>query len=94
MRLTLSSRWWTRACPADGVCVCVCVGRGVVDLIKDLPGWDGDNVMYAGLMEVEPKYGSNMFYWLTLADEEPENKPVVLWLTGGPGYVCVELVGS
>lgn len=62
-----------------------------LDRIHDLPGWEGDNVMYSGTIEVEPEYGSEMFYWFVEADEKPEDAPVVLWLTGGPG--CSGLLG-
>lgn len=37
----------------------------------------------AGLLELEP--GDEMFYWLFRSRKDPQNDPLVLWLTGGPG---------
>ena len=37
----------------------------------------------AGLIELEP--GDEMFYWLFKSRGIPEEDPLVLWLTGGPG---------
>jgi len=37
----------------------------------------------AGLIELEP--GDEMFYWLFKSRGVPDEDPLVLWLTGGPG---------
>lgn len=40
---------------------------------------------YSGLLTVDDKYNSNMFFWFFPAEESPGYAPVVLWLQGGPG---------
>lgn len=37
----------------------------------------------AGLIELEP--GDEMFYWMFRSRKTPDEDPLVLWLTGGPG---------
>ena len=40
---------------------------------------------YAGVLEVDEKKGSNIFYWLFEKPTAPEAAPLVVWLNGGPG---------
>lgn len=48
---------------------------------------------YSGYLPVVDKNGQdkNLFHWYVEATSEPENKPIVLWLNGGPG--CSSLGG-
>jgi hypothetical protein len=38
---------------------------------------------YSGYIPVSPS--KRLFYWMTEAQHDPENAPLVLWLNGGPG---------
>lgn len=42
-------------------------------------------VQHSGYINVNSKQDSNIFYWLVESQNDPENDPVVLWVSGGPG---------
>jgi len=60
------------------------------DLVTQLPGQPqvGFN-HYAGHVTVDAKDGRALFYWFYEAISEKEQKPLVLWLNGGPGCSSV-----
>lgn len=59
------------------------------DLVKSLPNYTYTGTLYSGYLKAGPtKYFHYMF---NLAEEKPEEKPLVLWLNGGPG--CSSLDG-
>ncbi|CAG2183169.1 unnamed protein product, partial [Oppiella nova] len=59
------------------------------DLITDLPGLSTpiNFKQYSGYLDASK--GRHYFYWFFEATKDPENAPVVLWLTGGPGCSSV-----
>ncbi|KAJ4887345.1 Serine carboxypeptidase-like 32 [Raphanus sativus] len=60
------------------------------DLVTDLPGQSGVSFRhFAGYVPVEKKNGRAMFYWFFEAMSLPNQKPLVLWLNGGPGCSSV-----
>ncbi|KAL2338529.1 hypothetical protein Fmac_012975 [Flemingia macrophylla] len=40
---------------------------------------------FSGYVTVNEQHGRALFYWLTESPTSPKNKPLVLWLNGGPG---------
>ncbi|KAK9663830.1 hypothetical protein RND81_14G001200 [Saponaria officinalis] len=44
---------------------------------------------YAGYVTVNETHGRALFYWFFEAVDKPHNKPLVLWLNGGPGCSSV-----
>ncbi|GMJ14661.1 serine carboxypeptidase-like 31 [Hibiscus trionum] len=60
------------------------------DLVTDLPGQPLVNFRhYAGYVTVNENYGRALFYWFYEAMSQPDEKPLVLWLNGGPGCSSV-----
>ncbi|CAA7020795.1 unnamed protein product [Microthlaspi erraticum] len=60
------------------------------DLVTDLPGQPDVNFKhYAGYVPVDESNGRAMFYWFFEAMDLPKEKPLVLWLNGGPGCSSV-----
>ena len=61
------------------------------DKVGALPGLNEDVCWnhYAGYLDASE--GKKLFYWYHEAVEDSENKPLVLWLNGGPG--CSSLGG-
>ncbi|CAA0827629.1 Serine carboxypeptidase-like 28 [Striga hermonthica] len=55
------------------------------DKIEELPGQPPVNFsQYSGYVTVDPEAERALFYYFT-ESEDPENRPLVLWLNGGPG---------
>lgn len=72
------------------------------DRIEQLPGQprNAGFAQYSGYVTVNQQAGRALFYWLveSPASRRPESRPLVLWLTGGPGcssvaYGAAEEVG-
>ncbi|XP_027918446.1 serine carboxypeptidase-like 31 [Vigna unguiculata] len=60
------------------------------DLVTNLPGQPKVNFQhYAGYVTVNETNGRALFYWFYEAITNPEEKPLVLWLNGGPGCSSV-----
>uniref|UniRef100_A0A2P2K9G1 Carboxypeptidase n=1 Tax=Rhizophora mucronata TaxID=61149 RepID=A0A2P2K9G1_RHIMU len=56
-----------------------------LDRIAELPGQDFNVSFahYSGYVTVNQEFGRALFYWFFEAAEDPESKPLVLWLNGG-----------
>ncbi|XP_010531651.1 PREDICTED: serine carboxypeptidase-like 29, partial [Tarenaya hassleriana] len=66
---------------------CALSSRQEQDRVSKLPG-QGFNVSfahYSGYVTVHEKSGRALFYWFFEAVEDPDSKPLLLWLNGGPG---------
>ncbi|KAI3973635.1 hypothetical protein MKW92_027367 [Papaver armeniacum] len=58
----------------------------LADRIVRLPGQPPVKFrQYAGYVTVDESHGKALFYWFFEAFEKPKEKPLVLWLNGGPG---------
>lgn len=56
------------------------------DKITSLPGQPAVNFQqYAGYITVDSHKQRNLFYYFVQAESNPDSKPLVLWLNGGPG---------
>ncbi|CDY68103.1 BnaCnng57600D [Brassica napus] len=56
------------------------------DRIKELPGQPKVGFsQFSGYVTVNESHGRSLFYWLTESSSSPKNKPLLLWLNGGPG---------
>ncbi|XVF39127.1 hypothetical protein PTKIN_Ptkin01aG0010600 [Pterospermum kingtungense] len=71
--------------------VVLCVkGYPAEDLVVKLPGQPEVGFkQYAGYVDVDEKAGRSLFYYFVEADKDPDNKPLTLWLNGGPGCSSV-----
>ncbi|KAI8538550.1 hypothetical protein RHMOL_Rhmol09G0112400 [Rhododendron molle] len=57
-----------------------------LDRVVKLPGQPPVSFQqYSGYVTVNESHGRALFYWFYEAMENPETKPVLLWLNGGPG---------
>ena len=55
--------------------------------VESLPYWDAGSTfpcMYAGTLKSSATNDHNLFYWM-FKDTAKTDKPLVLWLNGGPG---------
>ncbi|KAK7347607.1 hypothetical protein VNO80_22143 [Phaseolus coccineus] len=60
------------------------------DRISALPGQPRVAFsQFSGYVSVNEQHGRALFYWLTESPSSPQNKPLVLWLNGGPGCSSV-----
>ncbi|XP_047958435.1 serine carboxypeptidase-like 34 isoform X2 [Salvia hispanica] len=56
------------------------------DRVSGLPGQPPVSFEhYAGYVTVNESHGRALFYWFFEATKNPQKKPLVLWLNGGPG---------
>uniref|UniRef100_A0A5B6YZ38 Carboxypeptidase n=1 Tax=Davidia involucrata TaxID=16924 RepID=A0A5B6YZ38_DAVIN len=68
-------------------------GYPVEDLVVRLPGQPKVGFrQYAGYVAVDVKAGRSLFYYFVEAEEDPDHKPLTLWLNGGPG--CSSIGGG
>ncbi|XP_050230126.1 serine carboxypeptidase-like 31 isoform X2 [Mercurialis annua] len=59
-------------------------------LVTNLPGQPAVSFrQYAGYLTVDEKNGRALFYWFYESTSHPDEKPLVLWLNGGPGCSSV-----
>ncbi|KAH8507963.1 hypothetical protein H0E87_010207 [Populus deltoides] len=62
------------------------LARQEADRVIRLPGQPEVTFkQYAGYVTVNESHGRALFYWFFEAIENPEEKPLLLWLNGGPG---------
>ncbi|KAJ9691541.1 hypothetical protein PVL29_013654 [Vitis rotundifolia] len=62
------------------------LARQKADRVKKLPGQPEVGFrQYAGYVTVNESHGRALFYWFFEATHKPHQKPLLLWLNGGPG---------
>ena len=63
------------------------------DLLPPLPGEPGPRMfdLYGGFLNVDVPSGRQLYYLHATALTDPDDKPLMLWLNGGPG--CSSLIG-
>lgn len=78
---------------AGGVLPAAAVEKGSpqeADRVIKLPGQPEVSFKhYAGYVTVNQTHGRALFYWFFEATKNPQTKPLVLWLNGGPGCSSV-----
>ncbi|XP_027148618.1 serine carboxypeptidase-like 42 [Coffea eugenioides] len=63
------------------------------DFVEALPGQPKVGFkQYAGYIDVDVKAGRSLFYYFVEAEKDPDQKPLALWLNGGPG--CSSIGGG
>ncbi|KAG6532214.1 hypothetical protein ZIOFF_006053 [Zingiber officinale] len=63
------------------------------DLVARLPGQPKVGfAQYAGYVDIDVKTGRSLFYYFAEADGDADEKPLTLWLNGGPG--CSSIGGG
>ncbi|KAK7320890.1 hypothetical protein VNO77_30805 [Canavalia gladiata] len=68
-------------------------GYPIEDLVVKLPGQPNVGFkQYAGYVDVDVKHGRSLFYYFVEAEQDPDKKPLTLWLNGGPG--CSSIGGG
>ncbi|KAM7463174.1 hypothetical protein LguiA_031295 [Lonicera macranthoides] len=57
------------------------------DRVIKLPGQPSSPLVtqFSGYITVNEDHGRALFYWFFQAQSQPSNKPLLLWLNGGPG---------
>ncbi|XP_022145073.1 serine carboxypeptidase-like 34 [Momordica charantia] len=66
------------------------VARQEADRVVGLPGQPAVKFkQYAGYVTVNESHGRALFYWFFEAIGDPQQKPLLLWLNGGPGCSSV-----
>ncbi|EMS58878.1 Serine carboxypeptidase-like 34 [Triticum urartu] len=63
-----------------------------LDRVASLPGAPSYSYAfkhYSGYVTTDERLGKALFYWFFEAMEKPDEKPLVLWLNGGPGCSSV-----
>ncbi|XVE98617.1 hypothetical protein REPUB_Repub03eG0121900 [Reevesia pubescens] len=67
------------------------VAQQKLDKVHTLPGqsFNCSFEHYAGYVTVNEGSGRALFYWFFEAAEDPDSKPLLLWLNGGPGCSSV-----
>ena len=65
------------------------IGNAESDLVKSIPDYDYKGRLYSGYLDVSDV--KKFHYMFNYAHEDPDHKPLVLWLNGGPG--CSSLDG-
>lgn len=64
------------------------VAQRELDRVLELPGLNFNISFqhYSGYVTVNEKSGRALFYWFIEAVEDPDSKPLVLWLNGGQNF--------
>lgn len=78
---------------------CVCMvgtveveGYPADDVVVRLPGQPKVGFkQFAGYVDVDVKHGKSLFYYFVEAEQDPEKKPLTLWLNGGWLMVMMDL---
>lgn len=65
------------------------LSQAAADLVTGLPDYDYKGRLYSGYLDVDSV--KKFHYMFNYAYQDPEHKPLVLWLNGGPG--CSSLDG-
>ncbi|KAG4204718.1 hypothetical protein ERO13_A04G058500v2 [Gossypium hirsutum] len=67
------------------------IAQQKLDKVHNLPGqsFTVDFAHYAGYVTVNKHSGRALFYWFFEAAKDPDSKPLLLWLNGGPGCSSV-----
>jgi len=65
-------------------------GYPAEDLVVKLPGQPNVGFkQFAGYVDVDAKHGRSLFYYFVEAEQDPDKKPLTLWLNGGWLWTCV-----